>query len=318
MTTNTAKLKIIFAGTPEFADVSLRALIDAKYDIIAVYTRQDKPAGRGQKLMASPVKQTALAHHIPVIQPKTLRDLAAQEELAALKPDLMIVAAYGLILPQAVLDIPRLGCINIHGSLLPRWRGAAPIHRAILAGDTTTGITIMQMDAGLDTGAMLYKADCPITSTDTGGSLHDKMAELGADSLLQVLPQLENKLLNAQIQDNTLATYAHKLEKEEAKIDWQQPAAILTNQIRAFNPWPVAHCQIGEQPLRIWQAQALDQQTEAAPGTIVHADKNGIDVATGEGILRLLSLQLSGQKILSVADILNGRAALFAVGKELT
>lgn len=311
-------LNIVFAGTPVFADVILKALIEAGYSISAVYTQPDKPAGRGQKLMASPVKQTALAHHLPVMQPKTLRNPEAQAELAALKPDLMIVAAYGLILPQAVLDIPKLGCINVHGSLLPRWRGAAPIQRALLAGDTETGITIMQMEAGLDTGPMLHKLTCPISPEDTSGLLHDRLAVLGAEALLQSLKLLEAGKLIAEKQDDHLANYANKLEKEEAKLDWHQSAEFLARQVRAFNPWPISYCMLHDQPLRIWQAIALPKTYDEKPGTIVHVDKHGIDIATGQGSLRLLALQLPGQKTLSAADMLNGRAALFAVGQCLT
>jgi methionyl-tRNA formyltransferase len=310
-------LKIIFAGTPVFADVILQALIAANYNVVAVYTQPDKPAGRGQKLMAGPVKQTALSHHIPVFQPKTLRNPETQAELAAINADLMIVAAYGLILPQAVLDMPRLGCINVHGSILPRWRGAAPIQRALLAGDTETGITIMQMEAGLDTGPMLHKLTCPILADDTSGMLHDRLATLGAEALLQALQQLQAGKLIAEKQDDSLANYANKLEKEEAKLDWHQPAEILARQVRAFNPWPIAYCLLQDQPLRIWQAKALPQTYDEKPGTIVHADKHGIDIAAEKGTLRLLTLQLPGQKALSAADMLNGRAALFTIGQCL-
>lgn len=309
---------IIFAGTPAFADVSLNALLAAGHQIIAVYTQPDKPAGRGQKLVPSAVKQTALAHGIPIMQPKTLRDPAAQAELAALNADLMIVAAYGLILPQAVLDTPRLGCINIHGSLLPRWRGAAPIQRAILAGDDTTGITIMQMEAGLDTGPMLYTLACPITQQDTGSSLHDKMAQLGAEALLKTLVNLPHYLTQAEKQNDSLACYADKIQKSEAQINWQQSADIIARKIRAFNAWPVAYCMVQEQTLRIWQAEVVNQEiNKYQPGQIIAANKQGIDVATGCGILRLLSLQLPNQKTLSTTEILNGRAHLFIPGTFL-
>lgn len=316
--TITPDLKIIFAGTPVLADTVLRALLAAKYNVVAVYTQPDKPAGRGHKLMASPVKQTAIIHHIPVYQPKSLRTPEAQAELAAIDADIMIVAAYGLILPQIVLDTPRLGCINVHVSLLPRWRGAAPIQRAIYAGDTETGVTIMQMDAGLDTGAMLHKLTCPIFVDDTSATLHDRLATLGADALLQTLPKLQSGHITPKKQDETQACYAHKIEKEEAKIDWQQPAPVLVRQIRAFNPWPIAYCQLQDQPLRIWQALALPQTYDEMPGTIIRANKQGIDVAAARGSLRLLTLQLPGQKALSAADMLNGRAALFTIGMRLT
>lgn len=312
------KMSIVFAGTPAFADIILQALIKAQFPILAVYTKQDKPTGRGQKLAFCPVKQTALAHEIPVFQPKTLRDSAAQAELAALKPDLMIVAAYGLILPQAVLDLPRLGCINVHGSLLPQWRGAAPIHRAVLAGDAETGITIMQMDAGLDTGNMLYKRSCPILEDDTSSSLHDKLASLGAIALLEALEKLQQGELIAEKQDDTKATYAHKLEKEEAKINWQTSARAIDRQVRAFNPWPIAQTNLDDKTLRIWQAMALTETTLAPPGTILQVSKKGIDVATSDGVLRILTMQLPNQKVLSVADILNGHANLFNINKVLT
>ncbi|NNM60160.1 MAG: methionyl-tRNA formyltransferase [Legionellales bacterium] len=311
------KPSIIFAGTPEFAETILLALIEAEFPILAVYTRQDKPAGRGQKLLASPVKQAALAHLIPVIQPKTLRDPTAQAELAAFQADLMIVAAYGLILPQAVLDLPRLGCINVHGSLLPRWRGAAPIQRAVLTGDSETGITIMQMDAGLDTGDMLHKHVCPILDEDTSGSLHDKLASIGAIALLDALEKLQQGNLVAEKQDEAQATYAHKLEKDEAKIDWYSSAETIGRQVRAFNPWPIAHTTLDDKILRIWQTVVLTETTHALPGTILHVDKKGLDIATGHGILRILMMQLPNQKVLSVADILNGHPTLLNNNKAL-
>lgn len=313
------QLKIVFAGTPVFADISLKALIQANYSISAVYTQPDKPAGRGQKLWPSAVKQTALAHQIPVKQPKTLKDPAAQAELTALQPDLMIVAAYGLILPQVVLDTPKFGCINIHGSLLPRWRGAAPIQRALIAGDETTGITIMQMEAGLDTGPMLYKLSCPISSQDTGSSLHDKLAELGAQALLTTLSNLSSYLAQPEKQDDRLACYADKIHKEEAQLDWSNHAVILARKIRAFNAWPVAYSHIQGLTLRIWQAEVLTTEPiKALPGQIIATSKLGIDVATGLGVIRLLSLQLPNQKVLTAAEILNGRAHLFTIGSLLT
>lgn len=303
-------LRIVFAGTPEFAAESLRALLQGHHEVIAVYTQPDRPAGRGRGLKASPVKELALAHDIPVWQPHSLRDIDAQNELAALEPDLMVVAAYGLLLPQAVLDIPRLGCINVHASLLPRWRGAAPIQRAILAGDSETGITIMQMDAGLDTGAMLYKATCPISRSDTGASLHDRLALLGGDALLAVVDSLrDEQALNAEPQDPLHATYAAKLSKEEALIDWQQPATELARRVRAFNAVPVAHSTLSGQSVRIWQARAVKgETTTATPGMVIHADKHGLAVAAGEGTVLLIeTLQLPGGKALPVALLLNAR-----------
>ncbi len=307
-------LKIVFAGTPDFAAVILKKLLTTQHDIIAVYTQPDKPAGRGQKILPGAVKQLALQHQLPIFQPKTLRAAEEQDRLKALAPDVMIVAAYGLILPQAVLDIPRYGCINVHGSLLPRWRGAAPIHRAILAGDNETGITIMQMEAGLDTGPMLRKTHCVINATDTSQTLHDRLAQLGADALVATLQDLQQGSLHPEIQNNDLATYANKIEKEEAKIHWQHSAEAIVRQIRAFNSWPIAHATLGDKIIKIWEAQALPSITHAEPGMILHADKRGIDVATGKGIVRLLTLQLPGHKAMSVVDMLNGHAALFTIG----
>src|SRR5690606_5561398 len=234
-------LRIVFAGTPEFAAAHLQALLDAKLNIVAVYTQPDRPAGRGQKLTPSAVKKLALQHGLPVYQPQPLRAPEAQAELAALEADLLVVVAYGLILPQAVLDLPRLGCINSHASLLPRWRGAAPIQRAIEAGDDETGVTVMQMEAGLDTGPMLLKSRTPIGVDDTGGSLHDRLAEIGPVAVLQAIEGLAAGTLEAEVQDDSLATYAHKLSKAEARIDWARPARELALMIRAFNPWPLAH-----------------------------------------------------------------------------
>ena len=228
----TEPLRIVFAGTPEFAAEHLKALLASPYDIVAVYTQPDRPAGRGQKLMPSPVKQLALEHNIPVLQPPTLRNAEAQAELAALKPDLLVVVAYGLILPQGVLDIPRLGCINSHASLLPRWRGAAPIQRAVEAGDSESGVTVMRMEAGLDTGPMLLKVTTPITAADTGGSLHDRLAELGPPAVIQAIAGLAAGTLEGEVQDDSLATYAHKLNKDEARIDWSRPAVELERLVR--------------------------------------------------------------------------------------
>ena len=242
-------LRLVFAGTPEFAAVHLQALIDAGYPIAAVYTQPDRPAGRVQKLAMSPVKQLALSHGIPVQQPPTLRDPAAQATLAALEPDLLVVVAYGLILPQAVLDIPRLGCINSHASLLPRWRGAAPIQRALEAGDAESGVTVMRMEAGLDTGPMLSKVSTPLTADDTGGSLHDRLASLGAAAVVQALPGLADGSLAGEVQDDDLATYAHKLNKDEARLDWGRPAVELERRIRAFDPWPLCHTALAGAPL---------------------------------------------------------------------
>ncbi len=296
-------LNIVYAGTPEFAATALAALLESRHKVIAVYTQPDRPAGRGRKLTASPVKALALAHGIEVYQPESLKDPAEQEKLAALKPDLMVVAAYGLLLPKAVLETPRLGCLNIHASLLPRWRGAAPIQRAILAGDSETGITIMQMDVGLDTGDMLYKLATPIEPNDTAETLHDRLAALGAQAIVEALDKLDT--LTAEKQDDSQANYAKKLYKEEAKIDWHKPAIEIARQIAAFNPWPVAQSQHGEEVLRIWNGIALDEQSGQPPGSVLRADKSGIDVACGTGTLRITRLQRPGGKPQAATDFLN-------------
>lgn len=311
-------LRIIFAGTPDFAATALSALIKSEHQLVAVYTQPDRPAGRGRKLHASPVKDVALEHNIPVLQPDNLKNIEAQEVLRSFNADVMVVAAYGLILPQAVLDIPRLGCLNIHASLLPRWRGAAPIQRAIAAGDKESGITIMQMNAGLDTGDILQISTCPISEEDNGGSLHDRLAEIGATAILKTLEDLTNNNINPVPQDDALATYAHKLDKQEAQINWQHSASKIERLIRAFNPWPVAFTQLNEKTFRIWQAQALasdsNYKTGMTPGTVISCDKKGIDICCGEGVLRILSLQPSGSKKMDVAAFMNGHAKQLPVG----
>ncbi|WP_193163435.1 methionyl-tRNA formyltransferase [Microbulbifer hainanensis] len=317
----TQPLNIIFAGTPDFAAVHLQALLDSEHRVIAVYTQPDRPAGRGKKLLASPVKQLAQQHDIPVYQPQSLRDDAAQAELAVLGADIMVVVAYGLILPQAVLDTPRLGCVNVHASLLPRWRGAAPIQRAIEAGDAESGVAIMQMEAGLDTGPVLTERRCTITARETGGSLHDKLAELGGPALLEALAQLAAGSAAPQAQDDSAANYAAKITKDEARLDWQRPAVELERQIRAFNPFPVCWTTYsdskGEQRLRVYSAQLERGCHSDAPGTILGADAEGILVACGREALRLQLLQLPGKKALPAEEILKGYRELFAPGVQL-
>lgn len=308
-------MRIVFAGTPEFAAEHLKALLDSPYQIVAVYTQPDRPAGRGQKLMPSPVKQLAVAHDIPVFQPPTLRNEDAQAELAALEPDLMVVVAYGLILPQAVLDIPRLGCINSHASLLPRWRGAAPIQRAVEAGDAESGVTVMRMEAGLDTGPMLLKVVTPISADDTGGSLHDRLAEIGPPAVVQAIAGLADGSLQGEVQDDALATYAHKLNKDEARIDWNRPAAQLERLIRAFNPWPVCHSTLDGESVKVLAAKLSTGQ--GAPGEILEASKDGLVVACADQALSLTRLQLPGGKALAFSDLFNSRREKFASGKVL-
>lgn len=310
-------LRIIFAGTPDFAARHLDALLSSKHQVVGVFTQPDRPAGRGNKLTASPVKVLAEHHGLPVYQPKSLRPAEAQEQVAALNADVMVVVAYGLILPQAVLDMPRLGCLNVHGSLLPRWRGAAPIQRALWAGDLSTGVTIMQMDAGLDTGAMLHKIACPILPQDTSATLYAKLAELGPRGLLETLTLLADEQIAAKPQDDTLATYAEKLSKEEARLDWQLSAAQLERCVRAFNPWPVSYFIVDEQPVKVWKCQASDATHQSQPGTILHADKKGIQVATSDGVLTILELQPAGKKAMAAQDLLNSRREWFIPGNIL-
>ncbi len=308
-------LRIVFAGTPEFAASHLQALLDSEHSVVAVYTQPDRPSGRGQKLTPSAVKQLAIEHHIPVLQPVNLRSPEAQQELAEFQADLMVVVAYGLILPQAILDTPRLGCINSHASLLPRWRGAAPIQRAIEAGDTESGITVMQMEAGLDTGPILLKVSTPISATDTGGSLHDRLATLGPAAVLQSIQGLLDGSITPEKQLDGLATYAHKLNKQAALIDWQRPAAALDCQIRAMHPWPVCHSTLAGETLKIHAAQLAEGQGQ--PGEILAADRDGLLVACGEQALRLTRLQLPNARALAFSDLLNSRQALFTPGQVL-
>lgn len=310
-------LRIIFAGTPDFAARHLDALLSSGHQVVGVFTQPDRPAGRGNKLTPSPVKVLAEQHQIPVFQPKSLRQQENQHLVADLNADVMVVVAYGLILPKAVLDMPRLGCINVHGSLLPRWRGAAPIQRALWAGDSETGVTIMQMDVGLDTGDMMHKISCPIEATDTSASLYNKLAELGPQGLLITLQQLAAGTVQREVQDEALVTYAEKLSKEEARLDWSLSAEQLERCIRAFNPWPISYFTIDDQPVKVWQATVLAETANAEPGTIVHADKHGIQVATAQGILNLTQLQPAGKKPMSAQDLLNSRREWFTPGNRL-
>ena len=310
-------LRIIFAGTPDFAARHLDALLSSGHQVVGVFTQPDRPAGRGKKLMPSPVKVLAEEHGLPVFQPASLRPQENQQLVADLNADVMVVVAYGLILPKSVLDMPRLGCINVHGSLLPRWRGAAPIQRSLWAGDADTGVTIMQMDVGLDTGDMLYKLSCPITDEDTSATMYDKLAELGPKGLIDTLQQRADNRVQPEVQDEALVTYAEKLTKEEARLDWSLPAAQLERCIRAFNPWPMSWLEIDGQPVKVWQASVIAGPVNAAPGTIIEANKQGIQVATVEGILNLESLQPAGKKAMSAQDLLNSRREWFTPGNSL-
>jgi len=309
-----SRARIVFAGTPDFAVPALQCLIDSGNAPIAVYTQPDRPAGRGRKLRPGPVKRAALVHELPVYQPASLRDDAAQTELQALQPDLMVVVAYGLLLPPRVLALPVRGCINLHASLLPRWRGAAPVQRAILAGDRETGVTLMQMESGLDTGPILAMTRCAIQPDDTGGSLHDRLATLGAELLGKQLEPLLAGDLASRPQPAEGITYATKINRQEARIDWTQPAGQIERQIRAFNPWPVAFSQIEEETLRIWQARVSDASLSGPPGRL-YPDRGVLNVATGEGTLELEQVQLPGRQPISVRDLLNAREL---AGQRLT
>ncbi len=296
-------LTIIFAGTPDFAASALQACIKSKHNVCAVFTQPDRPAGRGRKIKHGPVKQLALDADIPVFQPQRLES-AQHEQIKAMQADVMLVSAYGLLLPQEVLSIPKYGCINIHASLLPKWRGAAPIQRSIIAGDMKTGISIMQMEAGLDTGPILQQFDCEIRAIDTGSSLHDQLANLSANKIIEVLENIQAEKLKPQIQDDSQASYANKITKLEANIDWQQSAIEIERIIRAYNSWPVAYTYLGQQRLRIWQAAVSNTVSDKQPGYILNG-KQDIEVATGQGVLKLISIQLEGGKVISAQDFLN-------------
>ncbi|WP_435928823.1 methionyl-tRNA formyltransferase [Dryocola sp. BD613] len=313
----TDSLRIIFAGTPDFAARHLDALLSSGHQVVGVFTQPDRPAGRGKKLMPGPVKVLACEKEIPVFQPASLRPEENQQLVADLNADVMVVVAYGLILPKAVLAMPRLGCINVHGSLLPRWRGAAPIQRSLWAGDAQTGVTIMQMDVGLDTGDMLYKLACDIGPQDTSATLYDKLADLGPQGLLETLSQLASGTALPEVQDEALVTYAEKLSKEEARLDWSLSAAQLERCIRAFNPWPMSWFEVDDRPIKVWRATAINKQHGAKPGTVLEAGKEGIQVATADGILALEELQPAGKKAMQAQDLLNSRREWFEPGALL-
>lgn len=299
--------RIIFAGTPAFSVPTLQMLLDSDHDVVAVYTQPDRPAGRGRKLQASPVKQLAESAGVAVYQPLSLRADNAIETLKAHEADLMVVIAYGLLLPQAVLDAPALGCVNVHASLLPRWRGAAPIQRAIIEGDAQTGVTIMQMAAGLDTGPMLYKSHCDITHETTSASLHDSLSVLGAEALKACLPDILSGEIAAEVQNEDLACYAAKLSKAEAVIDWTLPASVIARQVQGYNPWPVAETTLAGDKLRVWQAYPLDTAHSVSPGTVTAQQGAELLIATGEGQLAITQLQLPGKRAVSSADFNNSR-----------
>ena len=317
-----SSLNIIFAGTPDFAAQHLSALLNSKHNVIAVYCPPDKPAGRGKKLTACATKQLALQHNLIVEQPINFKEVDIQQQLASYNADVMVVVAYGLLLPQIILDAPRLGCINVHGSILPKWRGAAPIQRSLEAGDTETGVTIMQMDKGLDTGDMILTARCPITEQDTSASLYEKLAQLGPIALTDTLDKMAVGSYIREPQNSQQATHAAKLDKAEAEINWQEPAHVLHKKIRAYIPWPVAQFTFTDEKqtshrIRIWQASWQDEQTNKAPGTILSTNKQGITVATTNGSITLEILQLPGKKALPVQDILNGKASWFAENNHI-
>jgi methionyl-tRNA formyltransferase len=303
-------MRIVFAGTPDFAVPSLRAAAQ-RNEVIAVYTQPDRPAGRGRELTPSPVKREALLRGIEVVQPENFRTAVSKAALRALQPDLMVVVAYGLILPQSVLDIPTFGCWNVHASLLPRWRGAAPIQRAIEAGDHESGVCLMQMEKGLDTGPVLLSQALEIGANETGGQLHDRLAALGAQVLADGLGLLRAGIRpQPQPQPEAGVTYAHKLDKAEARLDWAQPATVLANKVRAFNPWPMAEATVAGERLRLHGAVALDEAHDATPGSLLRAGRDGLDIACGAGVLRIRTLQREGGKAITAADYLNGRPDL--------
>ena len=308
--------RIVFAGTPDFASVCLEALLHAKHTVVGVYTQADKPSGRGRAIQYSPVKSLSLAHEIPVYQATHLKDPAEQDQLRSLNPDLMVVAAYGLLLPKAILEIPRHGCINVHASLLPRFRGASPIQAALLAGDAETGISMMRIDEGLDSGDVILRESCRIDPRDTAASLQERLAQLGSKALLKSLEQIKDQTAVYTRQDLSKVCFAPKLSKTDAPIDWTESADVLDRKIRAFNPWPIATMHKDDLCIRIWDAMPIAMTRSEKPGTVVAQHKDSIDIATGDGVLRLLALQLPNAKRLAVSEILRSKAALFGVGTQ--
>ena len=308
-------MKIIFAGTPAFAATHLQSIIDqGQHEVIAVYTQPDRPAGRGKKLTASAVKLLAEQFNLPLFQPESLKTSDQQQLLSQHNADLMVVVAYGLLLPQAVLDIPKLGCINVHASLLPRWRGAAPIQRAIEAGDSETGVSIMQMEAGLDTGPVISTAHCKIEANDTSVTLFEKLADLGGPALLSALSKIESGTAVASAQDDQQSTYAHKIDKSEAQVNWSDEATVIAQKIRAFNPFPVAYTQLGDTRIKVWTAQVLESSAMGEPGSILESGSEGLLIQCGHGRLLISEIQLAGKSRMAVSEILKSRANLFAKG----
>lgn len=310
-------MKIIFAGTPEIAATPLQALIDSDHEVVAVYTQPDRPSGRGRKLTPSPTKELAIAHNIPVEQPLNFKSTSSIETLNTYNADIMVVMAYGIIVPQAVLDTPKKGCINIHVSLLPRWRGAAPIQHAILAGDKESGVTIMQMDIGLDTGDILKQQCCAINQSDTSGNLHDNLAKLSPSLLLQTLDEIEKNTMQPVAQNNVGATYAHKITKANAQLQWHESAEKLERMVRGYQPFPVAYFILNEKAIRVWQASIIKTENKKPAGEILQANKHGLVIQTGNEALCITKMQLPGKKPMAVADILNANKDTFATGKYL-
>ncbi|MXP67908.1 methionyl-tRNA formyltransferase [Pantoea sp. Aalb] len=310
-------LKIIFAGTPHFAAYHLEALLNSKHQVITVITQPDRPVGRGNKIISNPVKIIAKTNNIPIFQPYSLITPISQQIIADLQADIMVVVAYGRILPKVILDIPHLGCINIHASLLPHWRGAAPIQRSILAGDKETGVTIIHMNSKVDSGYILNKLSCSINNTDTTKSLYYKLAHLGSCIMLTTLDELANGTIEPQVQDESLATYAKKIHKEEARLNWSLSATQLERCVRAFNPWPISYFILNKKPIKVWKAEVLTINNNKKPGTIIHSDKNGIQISTADGVLNLLTLQIAGKKAISVKDLLNSYNHWYTKGTVL-